>query len=461
MAQKRGISPWMLILPVACLIGGVAAVYWSAPWRQPEPAAIPKATPIAQLGEGASAPAPLALPPVAPRAADRGDPHAQLAGLVIDGDLAPVSNVPLCVFGPTGIADATAISSTTGAYRFDSLLPGPCRLVVEATGYARTGLAGLNLLAGATLSDATVLLLPEAPIRGQVRANLSGEPLSGARITATLYAIDQKLIPLVAEFHQSITAIADASGYFVLAGLWPRVHYDLVAEASGFVRGRKTQVGSGTAGVDFVLSRGGAISGVALQAETGQPAPRAIISAHRLERSSYAVTADADGRFFLSGLPRGEYRLDAVWGDSFMLPHPDLERLQVEVGREVTGVTVELQKGGSLAGRVLDRRKESPVSGAVLELTSAWGRTQVESDAAGRFRFPALREGAYQLAVAAPAYAATRALSASPAGRRCSAISTCPAATPSPDSSGPGPAARSRERGCNMDGRASMTRARR
>ncbi len=409
MAKKRGLSPLMIILPVVCLGLAVAAVYLTMRRTDTEPAPVPQVTPIAQLqGTAPIVSPPVVLPQAPPKEPVRSnDPYAGLSGLVVEGSGKPVKGIGLTISGPTGVADGNAVSSATGFYRFTRLLPGPCSLLAEATGYARTGLAGLNLIAGVTLPDATVLLLPEAPIHGQVRANLTSDRLAGARVTATLYSIDQKLIPLVAEFHQSITAIADASGNYTLRGLWSHVHYDLVAEASGFVRGQKTQVESGQAGVDFVLSKGGAISGVAVQAGSGEPAAGAMVTGRRLDLSAYTVNTDGQGRFFLSGLPRGEYDLDAVWNNCFAAPDAALQRISVEVGREVMGVTVELTRGGSVAGRVVDKRDQQPIAGAALELSSAWGKAAVESDARGGFQFGPLRNGDYQLSVAARAYSAT------------------------------------------------------
>ena len=169
--------------------------------------------------------------------------------------------------------------------------------------------------------------------------------MKGARVSlersATLpaeIALFKELLPGMA----SSTGFSDENGRAILRGVEPGT-YDLVAIAQGFGSRRHVdyEVGRGTAAINVVLERGRDLSGRVVD-ELLAPVSGADVVVFDLERAprareggrpedekqmaelvdaagrgSAAATSDRDGRFSLSGLAPGTYRL-AVRGEGIL-----------------------------------------------------------------------------------------------------------------------------------------------
>src|ERR1019366_4797318 len=72
--------------------------------------------------------------------------------------------------------------------------------------------------------------------------------------------------------------------------------------------------------VDLTVLVGARITGRVVRAADDAPVPGAIVSAlDSMQARSYSATADADGRYLISGLPGGTYEID-VLSDAFAPP---------------------------------------------------------------------------------------------------------------------------------------------
>jgi hypothetical protein len=126
-----------------------------------------------------------------------------------------------------------------------------------------------------------------------------------------------------------------------------------------------------------------------------------------------AIT-DQDGRFVVERLAAGEYNLNVQKTGYVSFPGTPgrPHTIQVAAGQAVDGVSVVLQKGGAIAGRLLDTAGEPLTDASVMALRNApvggsrerylptSGPGQQTNDL-GEFRLPGLAPGAY-IVVASP-----------------------------------------------------------
>ncbi len=126
------------------------------------------------------------------------------------------------------------------------------------------------------------------------------------------------------------------------------------------------------------------------------------------------ITTDQDGRFAFEQLAPGAYRLD-VQKTGFaplITPGTRPSTIQVAAGQTVDGVQVQLQKGGVIAGKVLDpsgepiadarimalRRVDLPAGAAAPRLVPAPMQGLQQTNDLGEFRVSGLAPGEYYIA---------------------------------------------------------------
>ena len=123
------------------------------------------------------------------------------------------------------------------------------------------------------------------------------------------------------------------------------------------------------------------------------PAPGAEVS---LRSGSYAVrvTADAEGRYAVDGVPAGQIQASADLGAGFLAGRADG---RIDTEGETLLLPIALRGAGTVEGTLLAADGVSP--GAVSLVTlSGWGHRQTTtSDDQGRFRFDLVPEGAVSL----------------------------------------------------------------
>ena len=168
----------------------------------------------------------------------------------------------------------------------------------------------------------------------------------------------------------------------------------------------------------------GAISGVVVDATTGQPVPGAVVSLGRLDVSASVVpqprfVTDARGRFVFSNLPPSpSYYLGARrFGYTYTrygwsapngpLATSDIARIPIVDGQWAGDIKIPLWRLGSITGRVLDERNEPVVGAAVRAYSTRYvsgqpqlvGGAIVATDDRGVYRISDLEPGRYIVAV--------------------------------------------------------------
>jgi len=118
-----------------------------------------------------------------------------------------------------------------------------------------------------------------------------------------------------------------------------------------------------------------------------------------------SAKTDADGNFTIRFLAAGVYRITARKAG---YAEGSVSGIRLEEGEELSGVVVELERGGAIVGRVLDEAGQ-PVDGALIH---AWlyrgkrvARTfKTATDEQGHFRLDNLPQGNYRLRATAKGY---------------------------------------------------------
>jgi uncharacterized GH25 family protein len=272
----------------------------------------------------------------------RGD--LRLEGQVVDTDDHPVAGALVVL---SSNPPRTATTEADGAFAFDALVGRQYTLVARG----KQGIAGPVSARLTGKSDPVVLHLRPA---AKVTVNVSGpdgKPIDGA--TVELRGVD----------HQQEKT---AKGVAVFAAVVPG-GYQVAGWSDGMARSLQwVQVGAGETAVKLVLAPGAAVSGRVVDG-SGKGVSGARVTFHgasdwsqQADERYDAVTSASDGAFKFAAMPAGSFR--------FAGSHPEFapgssELVTLDGANARTGVTITLDPGASVRGRVVDTSQQ-PVAGA-------------------------------------------------------------------------------------------------
>lgn len=306
---------------------------------------------------------------------------------------------------PTG--DGGEPAATTGAdgrFAVEHLLPGRYDLLVAAPGHAPLRVPGVEVPEPPGDGDlGSVVLEPGAEIAGRV-VDADGRPLAGVEVRR--FARD----PLIGRFAmgdggEPSTVVTGEDGRFVLADLQAGAVVDLVLDAPGYTQETVAGVvapterpllvellATATVSGRVVDGAGAGVAGATVQAmpdAAGSPGRR------RFDGRVAVARTDDDGRFEIGEVAPGAVRLVAT-GNGYR--SGEANGLEVSPGERRDGIRIEIERGGSLAGRVLAPDGQ-PVPGAVVLVTAnqLWGGFEARTDGDGRYRLVGLPEGVLQV----------------------------------------------------------------
>jgi carboxypeptidase family protein/PDZ domain-containing protein len=339
-------------------------------------------------------------------------PAAELVGRVVDQEGGPAPGAEVRLLGLSGEAALVSVpdrftADERGEFRFSA----PEGAVVEARrpGFS-PGRAVVDLVATVE-GRVTVTLGPAhdaaagepARIGGRVVARGGGAAIPGALVVAEREARFGGLGP-------AVQAAAGADGTFELRGLDPG-RYRVTAQAEGRAPASATRVAAGTADVLLELGEGARLRGCVRDRSSGAPvAPFTVVVFSRgaslfraLEASRSFV--DASGCYALDDLSPGPAAV--VISAPGYAPSPELAVDLSATGEAVADAAVE--RGGRLAGTVLDADTRAPLGGARLSVEGALADAAstfpvlaaATTDAAGRFVLDGLPRRFSVLAAAA------------------------------------------------------------
>ena len=170
-----------------------------------------------------------------------------------------------------------------------------------------------------------------------------------------------------------------------------------------------------TTGIDFALTPGGEIRGWIRHAETGQPIAKAGVTVTGAG-ASLGDLSDESGAFRVTGLPSGAYMVHVQpaaasglvfrWLTGAPCRGGDCakdERTEIVVRAPAVSepVTIALQPGGSITGRITNRATGEPLAG--IEVTSCCGEgSMATTDATGTYTLRGYATGSFWIQTHSP-----------------------------------------------------------
>ncbi|MEO1366100.1 MAG: carboxypeptidase regulatory-like domain-containing protein, partial [Acidobacteriota bacterium] len=358
----------------------------------------------------------------------------EIAGRLRDQETgAPVDDAEIRLHGADGAFLRSAFADATGRYRFQGLLPGDYRLVVEAAGYRDEvwpnvpcgGVGPCDPLAGETIPvtlDAVQAnidfgLERLATLALELVDALTGRPIPSGRLS--VYSEDGLFVGGSSQLRFGgleggrYYVIADAIGY----GL--ELYEDVpCAFGCSVFDGTLIEVAGGeTRTVEMVLDPTGSISGTATESADGAAA---FAEVHVFNEDGRFVgagtTSMVDGAYRVPGLPQGAYRVygfsDVFQGESWEeIPcledcHLVGDLVAVEAGRDTPDIDFTLQRFGTISGQVTAASSGDPIPFPRIRVFDAAGQQVVTvfSNSEGTFTSPSLPAGTYFVTASATIY---------------------------------------------------------
>ncbi len=290
-----------------------------------------------------------------------------------------------------------AVSDADGRFLVEDLRAGQkVHLLFGRTGYLPTSVLGVE---APNSEPIEVVLHPASTVSGEV-VDQNDEAVAGARVRLEGQALPPGTMAPRRGSENMHSAICDEQGYFVFPEVAPG-EVEIEASAEGFLPAPPLLLeipeNESVDDLRFVLERGHAVAGLVSNRE-GEPVAGARILAHRSVTSS-----GRDGRYRLEGVPLGRQALEAR--------HREYNRVvrEVEIEPGLNNADFVLTGGWPVSGEVLDE-DGSPVGGARVELRlrgREYREYRVISGAGGRFTFPRVANGGYDIKVEKAGYAPT------------------------------------------------------
>jgi protocatechuate 3,4-dioxygenase beta subunit len=257
-------------------------------------------------------------------------------------------------------APMTAEVAPDGAYGLPALRPGLYGVRAFAPGHACAFATVTKSIENVTLDLTLVegLAISGTVVDASTRAPLAGTTVVAMRIGASGVYRGANGRSFLRE--PRARAVTGADGSFRLDGLLGGV-YQVLALREGYGRGSRN-VPAGDESVELALSPGTSVAGAAVDEERRPvPGARVFVFANvgALESEAFART---DGSFRATGLAPGAKTVVVHATDLCSFRR---DGVLVEAGRETDLGEVVLEKGASIAGRVIDD-EGAPIAGALV-----------------------------------------------------------------------------------------------
>ena len=352
----------------------------------------------------------------------RMEPAGSAAGVVLDPEGKPAGNVKVFaarqnimispVRGP-----AEFVTGADGKFLVQSLDSGATHfLAAHKDGYCIGRSEPITVGPSELRSDVVIQLTRGSTIEGQI-LNEESIPVAGARLTFTIPGYSDVWFQPTMGVGQGQTrlVVTGEDGRYSLTGLWKGEYkVDITHEKHISQFQQQVRVASADEVVsrDFRMQVGRILAGTVID-ESGAPAEGAEVTATRAwsDRAEGHAVVDSEGRFEVTGLTRGDYRLQARKEGYSSEP---LER----VPADSTNLNLRLVANGGLMGNVVSSKganitsftvsmisKYEQTPDAMIEAARRAPPTRSFNDPAGTFMIDDLDPGTYTVTIRAVGHA--------------------------------------------------------
>jgi protocatechuate 3,4-dioxygenase beta subunit len=297
----------------------------------------------------------------------------------------------------------SAVTSGTGTYSIDSVLPGNYRLVASAAGHTTRTTMGVVVAAAPVTQNFQLVGLPAGIIiSGTVTDSVNGTPLAGAKVYLRTGGGGGTLLD---------SATAAANGTYSIDSVDPGT-YRLVASAGGHTTKTVTGVVVAAAPVTqnfqlVGLPAGIIISGTVTDSVSGSPLAGAKVY---LRTGGFPVTvvdsatSAANGTYAIDSVDAGTYSLNATAGGHIAKTVNAVVVAAAPVTQNFQ--LVGLPAGIRISGTVTDSVRGTPLAGAKVYLRTGGGGGGTLLDSAtaaanGTYSIDSVQPGTYRLVASA------------------------------------------------------------
>jgi len=315
-----------------------------------------------------------------------GDPQP-FAVVMADSGYPRASSVPI---EDQPIEHHETESDDAGKFYFDDLLVDTAYVLRAFTDSEAAKSRGKTGAAGEAASSIDMELAPAQPLFGMT-VDPDGNPVPEVLIQPAGLIRPEGRVKLPHGWEQASEIISDASGRFVFPPMWAGDWYLRLAPMAHLQR-RMTGVRPEASPYTITLEPGARVSGQVVMQGTGEG-----VAAVEVEMPSNRRTqADAHGFFQLEGVSLSSLNVRLREHESLLVVSPDF---YVTAGQELTGVRIEVARGGFIRGYIRNKETGLPFTHGFVEF--ATGKLGVSfsamADEKGSYVVGPLYPGSYQL----------------------------------------------------------------
>lgn len=313
------------------------------------------------------------------------DGGVELSGVVLDVTGGPIARARVSAGG------ASAESDSKGEFSL-WVARSNVDVLARAEGYA-------DRMTWATPPQRMrIIMTPEGTLAGVVVDASSQDPVTDARVLVRLVGQGGIANPAPDE------VLTDSEGKFVVRGLIPGRYTTVSRTDHGYGRSEVSAlvgIGERVDGVIVKLHPAVRLDGKVLFASSGEQCVDARVAlSDRAKAREHVFRRDLNGALWADGVLPGKYTVRVDCGGA--VTRDDYPPIVV-AERDIGGLVWEIDRGGTIEGRIVVGTTEEPVSDAYVAAFSpavdgGWkGRTISRGD--GSFRISGLRSGRYVLRV--------------------------------------------------------------
>ena len=344
-----------------------------------------------------------------------------ISGTITDaGTLAPLSNAQIEISNSSGQHFRNFYTDSLGKYLANGLPSGSYYLKARKQGYQAEVFNNIHCLGCDPRTGA-----PISVTLGITTANINFALDVGGSIAGTITDFDTSLplananIEIINSSGNTISwANSDGIGLYVSSDGFPAGNYYVRASEQTHIRQLYNNiqcvscnpntgnpvavtVGNTTSGINFVLHKGGNISGFITDEATGTPLQNTHINVYNSQNNwvTNAQTDNSGNYLIYDGLPTGDYFLTAGRSGYVQEVYNNItcigcdiaatgDPVHVTVGATTGDIDFALSPGGSLSGTVVDAITSAPLANVqvavFLNLSEGWV-TSVFTDASGAY----------------------------------------------------------------------------